>query len=80
MKRPAPSSEIVIRKQEHWGRLIITTHSRDAREWIESESVKFGQLFHWSLGKSWSVCAVYITTGYDLSEVAAWLESQGDDK
>lgn len=78
MNRPRPKAEIAIKKFQVARALCITTYSSDAREWVEEEAPGFGTLSLSAPAKFWCKYNLQVGDGYNIDEVAVWLESQGD--
>jgi hypothetical protein len=76
MKKPRPSSEVIAIVSG--GIIFITTHSRDAREWIEEEARDFGSLLPDSIKKTSHCYILIVDDGYDMNEIQTYLELQGE--
>lgn len=72
MNAPTPKSEIVIAmyKWERGTFLEIYTYSEAAQEWVVKQAPTFGQLT-FETGRS----VLWVSPGYDVDEVKAWLEN-----
>ncbi len=80
MKKPIPKRGIEITKDPSLDSLKILVFSEDAREFIEKEARWFGNLYP---EHSTKVCIYHLHVymeAYDMDEVKAYLEAQGNQR
>jgi len=76
MSKPKPHAEIVIKNDSNW-RLLITTNSADAYNFVKLHAPEFGLYFEPSEIDPLHI--LYIRAGYDANEVAAYLQAMEDE-
>lgn len=73
MRKPAPKAELVANLVSSVGIIRITTHSADARAFVEQNAPDFGRLYpengYWTL---------FVSDGYAYQEVVDYLNSYND--